>query len=493
VLHILLAWSPVILIAVLAIGFRRSALDLGVAGLAWCLMLAPVAFDTPFKLVLLALVDGFLTTLPLLLVVYGGILLSALLVETGSLSRLARWLTGATKNSWDRLALLTMGMGNTLEGAGIIAEPVAAPVLRASGLSPSTSAALSIIGYSGLMTLALGGVIITVMVNVTGYPAAILARYVAVLSIPATVMMAWLIPYYAGQPRDLFRKLPYLTLMGLIPGVTALGTVMLAGYQIAAMMGGIVVTIVIVAPRIRELKPDRVILRDMAPFLVMGGGLLTANLLPVYRDWVRTVLVWTVEVVPGHVVYFRPLSDAYLYLLAAFVAGYLLLECDGTLIGFFRKGTIQGYKTLVAMALFGSMGQVISFTGATAGMGSVNAAKNIPAILADSMAGAGFLYPVLVPVLGWVGTFLTGYGVASIMLFAVLQKGIALRLGVSPELLIAGLAVGASLGSISSPFKIAFAASLSDAGGMEGDILRSTIPLGILVCLALGVVLYLMV
>jgi lactate permease len=275
--------------------------------------------------------------------------------------------------------------------------------------------------------------------------------------------------------------------------VTALGTVILAGHQIAAMMGGIVVTIVIVAPRIKELKLDRVILKDMAPFLVMGGGLLTANLLPVYRDWVRTVLVWTVEVVPGHVVYFRPLSDAYLYLLAAFVAGYLLLECDGTLMDFLRKGTVQGYRPLVAMALFGSMGQVISFTGATAGMSSVNAAKNIPAILADSMAGAGFLYPVLVPVLGWVGTFLTGYGVASIMLFAVLQKGIALRLGVSPELLIAGLAVGASLGSISSPFKIAFAASLSDAAGMEGDILRSTIPLGIIVCLALGVVLYLMV
>lgn len=492
-LSIFLAWSPVILIALLAVVFRRGALDLSIAGLGWCLVLAPFAFGTPLNVVFLSMVDGFVTTLPLLLVVYGGILLSSLLIETGSLERLSKWITGGAKDRWQSLVLLSMGMGNALEGAGIIAEPVAAPILRASGLSPTTSAVLSILGYSGLMTLALGGVIVTVMVNVTGYPAQILARYVGMLSVPATVMMAWLIPFYAGKPRDLIRKFPFLTLMGLVPSLAAWAAVETVGYQIAAMVGGVAVILIIVLPRIGDMKTDSVVLKDMAPFLVMGLGLLAANLLPGYREWVRTVVVWKVEVVPGHAVLFRPLSDAYLYLLLAFLAGFFMLQRGGSLVGFLKRGSVQGYKTIAAMALFGSMGQVISFTGSMGGHASVDAARNIPAILAGSMAGAGSFYPVVVPLLGWVGTFLTGYGVASIMLFAVLQKGIAANLGIPPELLVSGLAVGASIGSISSPFKVAFAASLSDAAGMEGDILRTTLPLGIVVCLALGVILYIMV
>ena len=192
-----LAWSPILLLFLLAVVFRRSALELSVAGMAWTVFIAVTAFATPFKTVGLAALDGLLVTLPLLLVVYGGILLASVLIGSGSLARLANWFTGAVRGEWSRLSLLAMGMGNSLEGAGIIAEPVAAPMLRASGLAPQASAALSIIGYSGLMTLGLGGVIITVLAAVTGFEAGVLAREVAVLSVPASVLMAWSMPFFA--------------------------------------------------------------------------------------------------------------------------------------------------------------------------------------------------------------------------------------------------------------------------------------------------------
>jgi len=88
--------------------------------------------------------------------------------------------------------------------------------------------------------------------------------------------------------------------------------------------------------------------------------------------------------------------------------------------------------------------------------------------------------------LGWMGTFLTGYGVASIMLFGKLQLATAQMLGVSKTLLVCSLTVGASVGSISSPFKIAIASPLCNAVGREGEILRWSIPLGILVSLLVG-------
>lgn len=102
----------------------------------------------------------------------------------------------------------------------------------------------------------------------------------------------------------------------------------------------------------------------------------------------------------------------------------------------------------------------------------------------------GSFYPVFVPLLGWVGTFLTGYGVASLMLFGQLQVQAASLLGTSGALLAGALAVGSSIGSISSPFKVALATAMVGATGKEGAVLRMTIPLGIIASLLVGVVVW---
>jgi lactate permease len=78
------------------------------------------------------------------------------------------------------------------------------------------------------------------------------------------------------------------------------------------------------------------------------------------------------------------------------------------------------------------------------------------------------------------------------MLFAALQMGIAAKLGHSPVLFVSALAVGASIGGVSSPFKVAFAASMCGASGQEGDVLRKTIPIGVAACILLGLFLLLL-
>ncbi len=83
------------------------------------------------------------------------------------------------------------------------------------------------------------------------------------------------------------------------------------------------------------------------------------------------------------------------------------------------------------------------------------------------------------PLLGWVGTFLTGLWRRLAHALRDLQVHAAELLKISAVNLAAGLTVGASLGSISSPFKIAIAAPMCGALGQEGRILRRTIPLGL--------------
>ena len=187
----------------------------------------------------------------------------------------------------------------------------------------------------------------------------------------------------------------------------------------------------------------------------------------------------------------RFIFSAYVYLALALVAaGALLKTTPEQWRLLLNTGVGKGWRALAAMGLFGAMGQVIAYSGYSQSFGHLDQAHNIPWVLATGLKQyTGSIYPLFVPLLGWVGTFLTGYGVASLMLFGDLQVQAAPLLGVSATMLAAGLTVGAAVGSISSPFKIAIAAPMCGAVGQEGWILRLTIPLGLLASLLLGAVL----
>lgn len=131
-----MSWTPVILLSVLAVVLKRPALEMSIYGAVFTLLLVVLYFDTPVAVALLAGLDGVVTTLPLLLVIFAGILLSSLLMEVGALGRIVDWFMGGVKSAYHRTVLITLGVGNFMEGAGVIAEPVVAPMLAAAGVPP---------------------------------------------------------------------------------------------------------------------------------------------------------------------------------------------------------------------------------------------------------------------------------------------------------------------------------------------------------------------
>ena len=488
----LLSWSPVVLLTILAVFLRRSALELSVWGFIFTLGLALTCYETPLSVALAAGLDGVLTTLPLLLVIIGGMFLSGLLSSTNSLKRIVDWFKSGAGDAFGRNILITFGVGNFMEGAGVVAEPVVAPMIHAAGVSPTGSAALSIICYAGLMTLELAGIIITVLALVTGLPVSELGVASAWLSIPATMIMVLCTPIFLPQTIWDLKKVGVLILTALLLGFAALASAMFVGIPVSGALAGLAVIfafIILGSGRLR-LEPD--VLKDLAPFLFLLVCLLSVNTIPFLRKIAFEQLIIKIRVIEVHAITLRPFFSAYIYLFLAFFLAARLQRVDGAQMRAIITGGIKkGWRVFLAMGLFGAMGQIISYTGYQPGFAEMDAAHNIPWIISRGVSGfTGDFFPIFTPFLGWVGTFLTGYGVASLMLFGQLQVQAAQVLGVSPVWLSAGLAVGTSLGSISSPFKIALATPMCGAIGREGEILRLTIPLGIGASLIIGVVLW---
>ena len=342
------------------------------------------------------------------------------------------------------------------------------------------------------MTLEMAGIIVTVLSLVTGIPVQELGVASAWLSIPATLIMALCVPLFLPQPAGGARRLAMTALCGLFLGFTALACAAWVGISISGTVAGIALIFVFILFGPRGLRFDRSVAVDLAPFGFMLAALLAVNTLPALKTLTFDKLVIQVAFVPVHTITFRPFFSAYLYLFAAFALAAILLKVPkDALSGVLHSGFSKGWRAFVAMGLFGAMGQMIAYSGYGAGFAGIDPAHNIPFVLSNGLkATTGGLYPVFVPFLGWVGTFLTGYGVASLMLFGQLQVQAAGLLGVSATWLSAGLAVGASVGSISSPFKIALATPMCNAVGKEGGILRITIPLGIFASLLIGFVLW---
>ncbi len=489
----LLGWTPVILLSVLAIWCRRSALELALYGFLYVAGLTGLAFQTAWTVIALATLDGILTTLPLLAVVFLGILFSQLLVVSGSLARLVAWLLRGLARPLPQRVLITLGLGNFFEGASIIAEPMVAPMLTLTGVLPRGAAALSIIGYAGLMSIEMAGIIITVLALVTGLPYQDLGVAAAWLSVPATVLMAFCLPFFLPDPREAWRRLPYLLGCALVVSLATLAAALWLGIAISGMVGGLVlVGWLLWRGEARPAFPDRRLLADLAPFVVILLPLLLVNTIPWLQELTQRRLTFTVAVIASHPITLTPFFSAYLYLLLALVVARRLLRVrPEQWRQVWTAGVSKGWRALLAMALFGAMGQVIAYSGYPSDFGPVNQTYNIPVILAAGLKDlTGAFYPLFVPLLGWVGTFLTGYGVASLMLFGDLQVQAAPLLGVSATVLAAGLTVGSAIGSISSPFKIAIATPMCGAVGQEGAILRLTIPLGILASLVLGLIVW---
>ncbi len=488
----LLSWTPVLLLTVLAVVLGRSALELSIWGFVWALVLAKGFFGTPLSVGMMSALDGVLTTLPLMLVILGGILFSALLSAAGSLERIMAWFRRGAGDGLGRNLLITFGVGNFMEGTGVIAEPVVAPMLRQAGVPATGAAALSIIGYAGLMSLEMAGIVITVLSLVTGLPLRDLGLAAAWISIPAVLIMALSAPLFFGKSPDGRRGFIPALGVGLLLGFSGLAIVWMGALPVSGALAGVLVIVVLVVGGPGRMGMPPGILKDLAPFVCLVVCLFSVNIFPVLKDLTFERIIFQVRLIPVHTITFRPLFSAYVYLFLAFFVTAALHRISGTrLQQVVFQSLARSWPAFAAMALFGAMGQVISYTGYAPGFSDLDTARNIPWIISRGLVQfTGGFYPVFVPLLGWVGTFLTGYGVASLMLFGQLQVQAADLLGTSAVWLAGALAVGCSLGSISSPFKVALATAMVGAVGREGTILRYTIPLGIIACLLVGAVVW---
>ncbi len=527
----LLAFSPILLAAILLIGLRWPAkhamplvylLTAGVGLFAW---------DMSVNRVLASTVQGLLITLGLLWIIFGAILLLNTLKHSGGITAIRAGFATISPDRRIQAIIIAWLFGCFIEGASGFGTPaaIAAPLLVAIGFPAMAAVLMGMLVQSTPVSFGAVGTPIIVGVN-TGLDSAtigaqlleqgsswaqflqLITSEVAIIhAIVGTVMplvMVLMLTRFFGTEKSWkagFEVLPFAIFAGLAFTIPYALTGVFLGPEFPSLAGGLIgLAIVTSAARMGFLLPKTT--WDFAPAdkwpaewlgtVEMKLDQLTAKPMSALRAWLPYVLVGVLLVISR---IFPEVSAALKAVMLNFPdllgeagvsANFQPLYLPGGILvavviaTFFLHGMKLrelGSAVKESSSVLLSAGFVLLFTVPMVRIlinSGVNAAElsSMPILMARWVADSvGGIYPLLAPSVGALGAFIAGSNTVSNMMFSQFQFGVANSLGISSALIVAVQAIGAAAGNMVAIHNVVAASATVGLLGREGSILRKTV------------------
>ena len=494
---LILAVIPVLLLIVLMAFFKMSGDKSSIISLIITMILAFLGFNMSLDNLSYSFLYGAMKAIsPILIIILMAIFSYNVLLKTEKMEIIKQQFSSISTDKSIQVLLLTWGFGGLLEAMAGFGTAVAIPaaILISLGFKPIFSATVSLIANSVATAFGAIGTPVIVLaketnLNVLHLSTNIVLQLSLLMFLIPLVLLFLTDPKVKSLPKNLFLAL-------LVGGVSLSGQYLAAKYMGAespAIIGSILSIIVIVLygklTASKDKKARKSILRNKdilnawsIYLLILFLIIVTSPLFPSLRHLLESNLITKISL---------PINNSHVNYTISWLthAGVLLF------IGTFAGGLIQGAKVNDLFVVLWSTVKQLKKTFITViclvGLSTIMDFSGMIAVIATALATAtGSLYPLFAPVIGCLGTFITGSDTSSNILFGKLQASVAGQIHVSPDWLAAANTVGATGGKIISPQSIAIATSASNQQGKEGEILKAAIPYALAYVVITGVIVY---
>ena len=494
---LILAIVPVLLLIVLMAFFKMPGDRSSVISLIVTMLIALFGFHFAIDDLACSFLYGALKAVsPILIIIVMAIFSYNVLLKTRKMEIIKQQFTSISTDKSIQVLLLTWGFGGLLEAMAGFGTAVAIPaaILISLGFKPVFSAVVSLIANSVATAFGAIGTPVLVLAKETSLDVQNLSTNV-VLQLSVLMFLIPLVLLFLTDPK--LKSLPKnLFLALLVGGVSLTSQYMAARYMGAespAIIGSILSIIVIViygeltAPKEERARKNPLRTKDILNawsiyLLILLLIILTSPLFPGLRHTLENNWVTRISL---------PVGDSTLNYTISWLTHAGVLLFIGTFIG----GLIQGAGVKEMFTVLWHTVKQLKKTFITViclvGLSTIMDTAGMIAVIATALATAtGSLYPLFAPVIGCLGTFITGSDTSSNILFGKLQASVAGHINVSPDWLSAANTVGATGGKIISPQSIAIATSASNQQGKEGEILKAAIPYALAYVVITGVIVF---
>ncbi len=486
-------FPPVLLLLCLAL-FRLRAHLSALMGLAAAVLVALLAYHQPPQMTLAAAFYGAAYgILPIGWIILNLLFFFRLNRDAGLFSHLQQSIAGISPDRRLQLVLIAFCFGAFLEGAAGFGTPsaVSTTLLIGLGFPPIQAASLSLLANTAPVPFAGLGTPTLALQTVSGLDLHALTRATVLqLSLIALILPFWLVSAWCGLRRA-WEIWPALLITGLFYALTQAAAAWLHGPWLVSILAALT-SMGALMLFLRFWRPKEIlrgedapaqpptaaqIRRAWAPWLLLTLLVFLLGLPPL-RDWLDSFTALQFAVPGLHNLVLRqppvtpqpaPIAAVYdlpwlttpgsAILAAGVLCGLWLGYSPAELLRAWRRTLAASASALVTLAAMMALGFVMRYAGMDATLGL-------------AFAAGGVFYPLLAPVLGWLGVTVTGSDTSSNVLFGSLQRITAQRLGLDPVQITAANSSGGVMGKMINPQSIVIVTSAADLKGQESAILR---------------------
>ncbi|RLE62191.1 MAG: hypothetical protein DRJ38_10100 [Thermoprotei archaeon] len=326
------------------------------------------------------------------------------------------------------LSVFFAGFIESTSGFGITVA-VAAPMVAMLGTEALTALVACLIGHSWAVPYASLGIPTLVLSSLTSTDSFKLSQVTGILLSPSLFMTVLVVSRILKFSR---RELLISLMLTVFLPIIAYLVGPLTGL-IASLLIFLTYITVVLRKRVRN------IIESLKPYIALTIVLILANLSGMKGLFSVSSCIVLLAIV------------------------YSLFNNRSVLIQVSKKTIKASYKPAMAIIFFTIVADISRQSGMMEALAEEVA----------GLAGGYFLYAI--PIMGIIGTYITGSNTASNIIFAALYESYAKITGLDPYLVLALQNSGGGLGSMIAPSKIAVGASTLESEGLEGLALRETI------------------
>ena len=453
-------------------------------GFVGTIILSIVGFDFSFVHSLTAGVDGVMMAFwPIVYVIISAVFIYNISKESGGMDTIMSMLTSLTKDMRILVLILAWGLGGFLEAVAGFGTAVAIPasILVMLGMEPIKAAIVCLIANTSPTAFGAVGLPVTTLAKVTGLDVKQVSYYVAIQLFILIMLIPFVLVFITdGKGMKSFRGkgvLPATLLAGLTFAVPQIFITKYMGPELPSIVGSLVclLTLVLITKTQNheehiDSESDASIstkVKAWLPFiLVFFLIILTSSLFPSVNSALANVktsfnIYNGPNAKPFEIDWLS--SPGTLIFLASFIGGAVQGLSFGKMFAILGDTIKQLGKTILTVCSIVGLSKVMGYSGM------------IDTIAVSLVTLTGPFYPVISPIIGVLGTFITGSDTSSNVLFGDLQVQAANTLKINPYWLAAANMAGATAGKMISPQSIAIATGATGLDGEEGLILKKAL------------------
>ena len=499
------ALVPIILLIIALSGLKLPAYQACTIALVSSFFMATQFFDMSYQDAFTAAFEGTaMAVWPIIWVIIAAIFTYNLSVFTKGMDTIKEMLGSVTTDERVLVLLIAWGFGGFLEcmsGFGT-AVAIGASMLASIGINPISAIIVCLLANAVQSSYGSIGLPLTTLAQLTNFDAAQIATFATVqLGFMMITMPFLMVVIFGGSMKALSGMVPICLVAGLgflLPALFA-GSFMgagLSGVAGAIFSMGLIVVYAKKFPvhsseyEIQSVEASSEITADKGfkawlPFILIFVFLIaTSKLVPPVNEFLSqaktSIQIYTGEGA-GLYTFSWIVTPGTLIMLAAVISGFVQGAAVSDMLNVLTRTIRTMIPTFITMITIISTARIMGYSGMITTMATV------------TVAVTGAMYPFISPLIGSLGSFITGSATTSGVLFGKLQSDAALAIGateIGQAWMAAANAAGACVGKIISPQSIAIGVAAVGIHGVESQIMKFAVKVYLPYVIIMGIIVY---